>query len=162
MSSLPSVDAPPRISLREAVAEDDAFLRRLIQAARPELQLLPPELVDLQIAAQRTQYLRHHPGAVDEIVELDREPVGRCWTADAEGELQVLDLAVQVDRRRHGIGRAVLKAVAERAAARGAAVRLTVWSTNTDARRLYLAAGFTEVGQAGGHVVMRLVPGSYR
>lgn len=162
MSARPSVDAPPLVSLRAAVAADDPFLRRLGLDARPELQLLPPQLVDLQIAAQRTQYLRNHPGALDEIVELDGEPVGRCWTADVEGELHLLDLAVRADRRRHGIGRAVLNAVVERAAVRGAAVRLMVWSTNADARRLYRAAGFAEVGAAGGYVEMRLGPRRHR
>ncbi|HZC53223.1 MAG TPA: N-acetyltransferase [Mycobacterium sp.] len=147
--------------LRTAVAADDAFLRRLCLDARPELQLLPPQLVDLQIAAQRTQYRRDHPQAVDEVVELDGDPVGRCWTADADGELHLLDFAVQADRRRQGIGRAVLDVVADRAAARGVAVRLAVWSTNADARRLYRAAGFTDVGEIGGHVVMRLAPGRH-
>jgi ribosomal protein S18 acetylase RimI-like enzyme len=149
------------VSLRTAVAGDDGFLRRLCLDARPELQLLPPQLVDLQIAAQRTQYRRDHPQAVDEVVELDGDPVGRCWTADADGELHLLDFAVQADRRRQGIGRAVLDVVADRAAARGVAVRLTVWPTNAGARRLYRATGFTEVGEVGGHVVMRLAPGRH-
>ena len=139
-------------------AADDAFLRRLCLDARPELQLLPLQLVDLQITAQRTQYLRDHPQAVDEVVELDGDPVGRCWTAHADGELHLLDFAVQADRRRQGIGRAVLDIVAGRAAARGVGVRLTVWSTNAAGRRLYRVAGFTEVGEVGGHVVMRLAP----
>jgi ribosomal protein S18 acetylase RimI-like enzyme len=159
MSAGPRVDAPPLVTLRAAAAGDSAFLRRLFVDARPELQLLPPELIDLQIAAQRTQYLHNHPDALDEIVELGGEPVGRCWTAGVEGELHVLDLAVRADRRRRGIGRAVLNAVVERAAARGVAVRLTVWSTNADARRLYRAAGFAEVGEFGGHVALRLTPG---
>ena len=161
MSAPSSAGAPPPVRLRTAVAGDDAFLRRLCLDAWPELQLLPPQLVDLQIAAQRTQYRHDHPQAVDEVVEVDGDPVGRCWTADAEGDLHLLDFAVRADRRRQGIGRAVLDVVADRAAARGVAVRLTVWSTNADARRLYRAAGFTEVGATGGHVVMRLAPGPY-
>lgn len=161
MSAQRSVGAPPLVSLRGTVARDDTFLRGLWLDARPELQLLPAELVDLQISAQRTQYLRNHPAAVDEIVELEGEPVGRCWTAGVDGELHLLDLAVRADRRRRGIGRAVLDVVIERAAAHGVAVRLTVWSANADARRLYRAAGFTEFGQVGGHVVLRLVPGRH-
>lgn len=161
MSALFSGGASPPVSLRTAVAGDDAFLRRLSLDARPELQLLPPRLVDLQIAAQRTQYLRDHPQAVDEVVELNGDAVGRCWTADVGGELHLLDFSVQADRRRQGIGRAVLEVVADRAAARGVGVRLMVWSTNADARRLYRAAGFTEVGAVGGHVVMRRAAGRH-
>lgn len=158
MSTPATAGAPPSVRLRAAVAGDDAFLRRLCLDARPELQLLPPRLVDLQITAQRTQYRRDHPQAVDEIVELEGSPVGRCWTAAADDGLQLLDFAVQADHRRRGIGRAVLDAVVDRAAAQGVAVRLTVWSANLDARRLYRRAGFAEVGDVGGHVVMRLAP----
>lgn len=156
--SVPISSSAPVVSLRPAGAADDAFLRRLYLDARPELLLLPPQLVDLQIAAQRSQYRRDHPQAVDEVVELDDAPVGRCWTADADGELHLLDFAVRADRRRQGIGRAVLDVLAARAAGQGAAVRLTVWSTNADARRLYRAVGFAEVDETGGYVVMRLAP----
>lgn len=158
MSVPSSTAAAPAVSLRTALAADDAFLRRLYLDARPELRLLPAELVELQIAAQQAQYRRDHPCAVDEVVEVAGEPVGRCWTADDGGELQLLDVAVRSDRRRQGIGRAVLGVVADRAAARGMAVRLMVWSTNADARRLYRAAGFAEIGELGGHVVMRCAP----
>jgi ribosomal protein S18 acetylase RimI-like enzyme len=158
MSGGARVGVLPSVTLRAAVAADDAFLRRLCLDARPELQLLPPELVDLQIAAQRVQYQRDHPRAVDEVVELGGVPAGRCWTADVGGQLHLLDLAVLADHRRQGVGRAVLGVVVDRAAARGMAVRLAVWSTNADALRLYRSAGFTEVAQAGGRVVMCLEP----
>jgi len=147
--------ATPPVSLRPAAAEDDEFLRRLFLDARPELRLLPPQLVDLQIEAQRTQYRHNHPQAVDEVVDVGGAPVGRCWTAEADGELHLLDLAVRPEHRRQGIGRAVLDKVIDRAADRGMAVRLTVWSTNAGARGLYCAAGFNEVGEVGGHIVMR-------
>ena len=161
MSAASGAGSPAPVRLRTAEPEDDAFLCRLFVDARPEMQFLPPQLVDLQRAAQRTQYRRDHPQAVDEIVELDGDPVGRCWTADADGEVHLLDVAVQADRRRHGIGRAVLDVVADRAAAQGVPVRLAVWAANTGARRLYRAAGFAEVGEAGGHVVMVLAPGRH-
>lgn len=158
--SAPTVTGAPLVRLRPAVAADDAFLRRVYVDARPELQLLPPQLVDLQLAAQRAQYRRDHPRAVDEVVEVGGEPVGRCWTAIGSGELHILDFVVRADRRRQGIGRTVLDVVADRAATLGLAVRLAVWSANVDARRLYLAAGFAEVCEAGGHVVMRRAPRS--
>ena len=155
-----SIDtATPPVALRPAGAADDAFLRELFVDSRPELRLLPAQLVDLQIAAQRTQYGRDHREPVDELIEIDGHPVGRCWTAVGAGELHLLDLAVRGDRRRQGIGRVVLGVVADRAAASGLAVRLSVWSANGDARRLYRAAGFTETGAGGGYIEMRLEPG---
>ena len=146
----------PAVIMRPACPDDEAFLRRLFVESRPELQLLPAEVVALQVAAQRMQYCSAHPAAVDEIVELGGEAVGRCWTAFTAGELHVLDLAIRADRRRHGIGRAVLRAVAARAAAEGVPVGLTVWAANGDARRLYRSAGFHDVGESGGYVAMRL------
>lgn len=148
-----------RLSLRAAATADDVFLRELYLDARPELYLLPPELVDLQIAAQRAQYRSDHPHAVDEVIEVDGHPVGRCWTAVADGELHVLDLAVRPDLRRKGIGRGVLRVLDSRAAAQGVAVRLAVWSANFAARSLYAAAGFREIGAANGRILMRREPG---
>ena len=159
MAAQHDVHAPP-VRLRVAVADDAAFLRQLYLDARPELQLLPPSILDLQISAQRSQYLAEHPEAVDEIVELDGAPVGRCWTADAPDALHLLDLAVQAEYRRRGIGAAVLDVIADRAARRGVPVRLHVWSTNHDARRLYQAAGFTELDEVGGRIAMQLLPPS--
>jgi ribosomal protein S18 acetylase RimI-like enzyme len=160
LSVTSSIDtATPPVALRPAGAADDAFLRELFVDSRPELRLLPAQLVDLQIAAQRTQYRRDHREPVEEVIEIDGYPVGRCWTAVGAGELHLLDLAVRADRRRQGIGRAVLRLVAHRAAALCVTVRLSVWSANGEARRLYRAAGFTETGAGGGYVEMRLGPG---
>jgi ribosomal protein S18 acetylase RimI-like enzyme len=142
------------VTLRPAVAADDDLLRRLYVDGRPELGRLPTQLLDLQIDAQRTQYHRDHPSAVDEIVEVDGDPVGRCWTSPVPDGLRVLDLAVLADRQRQGIGWSVLELVIERAAAFGGTVRLSVWPNNLRARRLYLAAGFTETGALGGYVAM--------
>jgi ribosomal protein S18 acetylase RimI-like enzyme len=155
----PSGIAAPPVALRSAGAADDAFLRELFVDSRPEFQLLPAQLLELQIGAQRAQYRRDHPDATDEIVTLAGDAVGRCWTATDEHELRLLDLAVRSDHRRQGIGRAVLGLVANRAAAAGRAVRLSVWPGNGDARSLYRAAGFTEAGTVGGYVEMRLDPG---
>lgn len=142
------------VTLRPAVAADGELLRRLYLEARPELRLLPEQLVDLQRHAQRRQYQADHPSSLDQIVEVDGEPVGRCWIAPEPDGIRVLDLAVLADRRGQGTGRAVLEQVIARAAACGGNVRLSVWSANVGARRLYRAAGFTETGSQGGYVAM--------
>lgn len=158
MSAVIEAGALP-VSLRPAVADDDVFLRQLCLDARPELQLLPPDVVDLQMAAQRVQYRHDHPHALDEVIEFDKAPAGRCWTAISDGELHLLDLVVCADLRRQGIGRAVLRVLDGRAAALGVAVRLAVWSANFAARGLYAVAGFQEIGAAGGRILMRREPG---
>ena len=64
------------------------------------------------------------------------------------GEAEILTLAVQPERRREGVGAALLGAGAVAAAARGAeALFLEVSEWNAAARALYAAAGCTEVGR---------------
>lgn len=67
------------------------------------------------------------------------------WLGGGEAELG--DLAVDEGARRRGVGAALVKAVLEAAADRGAsAVLLEVRESNRAARRLYERAGFERVG----------------
>jgi [ribosomal protein S18]-alanine N-acetyltransferase len=67
-------------------------------------------------------------------------------------EAEVLTLAVDPLRRRSGIGRALVEAVALNAAAAGArSLFLEVASDNEAALGLYRAAGFARVGQRPGY-----------
>lgn len=64
------------------------------------------------------------------------------------GEAEILTLAVRPERRREGVGAALLGAAAVAAAARGAeALFLEVSEWNAAARALYAAAGCIEVGR---------------
>lgn len=64
------------------------------------------------------------------------------------GEAEILTLAVRPERRREGVGAALLGAAAMAAAARGAeALFLEVSERNAAARALYAGAGCTEVGR---------------
>ena len=149
-----------RVRLRAAAPDDDAFLRDLWLEARPELRMLPPELVALQVRAQRDHYARTHPVSLDEVVEHEGEAVGRCWTAETQDGLHLLDLAVREELRGRGLGRAVLGILADRAGVRRVPLHLAVWAANAPARHLYRAVGFEERGVSGGHVLMRLAPGA--
>lgn len=63
-------------------------------------------------------------------------------------ELHVLDVAVASDHRRRGIGRRVVDALIEAAAARGCRVALLeLRESNEAARSLYRASGFVVVGR---------------
>ncbi|MDP3910266.1 MAG: ribosomal protein S18-alanine N-acetyltransferase [Gemmatimonadales bacterium] len=67
-------------------------------------------------------------------------------TAVDEGE--ILNLAVAPDGRRRGVGRALVVAVLDALAKRGVReVFLEVRESNADARSLYVAHGFREVGR---------------
>jgi ribosomal protein S18 acetylase RimI-like enzyme len=137
-----------QVSLRTAVLDDEAFLRRVHAAAHCDgfsLMHLEPEavaaLVRMQFDAQRSQYRAGHPHAVDSLVVADGEPVGRCWTGETAGELRLLDLAVLPAHRRNGIAGSVLDLLLERARAARLPLRLSVWSENAPALALYRSRG---------------------
>jgi ribosomal-protein-alanine N-acetyltransferase len=68
------------------------------------------------------------------------------------GEAEVLTLAVHPAHRRHGLGRAVLQAGLDLAAAAAAeAVFLEVAADNAAALALYRVAGFEAVGRRAGY-----------
>jgi [ribosomal protein S18]-alanine N-acetyltransferase len=84
----------------------------------------------------------------------------------AEGE--ILNIAVDPSRRTNGLGRALLDASLDALRAAGVeSVFLEVRVSNTAARRLYEAGGFTEIGRRRGYydrpvedaVVMRVFTG---
>lgn len=113
-------------------------------------------------------------------VDLDaelRRPFARIWVAreasriagfllgwDVADELHVLDLVVEPDSRRRGLGRRLLQASLEHARARQAStVLLEVRKSNHAARSLYAGAGFEPAGERAGYyadgedaVLMRL------
>ncbi len=139
------------VTLRPAVPADDTFLRRLHATAHcAELSSTALDrdaltmLVRLQFDTQRVQYRARYPGAVDRVVVVDGEPVGRCWTDETRCELRLLDLAVAPDRQRRGVAGAVLDLLVERARAVRVPLRLSVWSENAPALALYRGRGLAE------------------
>ena len=73
---------------------------------------------------------------------------GYVVAIDAADEGEILNLAVAVTGRRHGVGRALVEAVLEALTGRGARhVYLEVRESNAPARALYATLGFKEVGR---------------
>jgi ribosomal protein S18 acetylase RimI-like enzyme len=148
------------VERRSAVAGDVDLLRALFVGARPELALLPPEIradmLDLQFRAQRSQYAASYPDARQEVVVADGAAVGQLLLDDSSEVVRVVDVSVEPAHRGIGIGSAVLRHVVAEAHASGRAVRLSVWSENAAAQRLYASLGFeTVVPRPGpGHVEM--------
>jgi ribosomal protein S18 acetylase RimI-like enzyme len=147
------------VVLRDASDEDEDFLRGLYLDLHPEFAGLPPDqrdgLVRLQLTAQRRQYGRDHPLAQDRIIEVDGEPVGRCWTAEEADAIRLLDLAVLTAAQRRGVATAVLTGLCDRAAATGRVVRLFAWTGNESARRLYEGLGFRSGREEGGYLAFQ-------
>jgi len=92
------------------------------------------------------------PGVFGLFVGPDGREDGFALWRTAADEAELLTIAVQSDRRRDGLGRALLEAVVERARHGGAQnLFLEVGADNAPARSLYSQAGFVEVGRRPGY-----------
>lgn len=80
------------------------------------------------------------------------EPVGFALARVAADEAEVLALGVVANRRRRGVGRALLSALARQCGERGARrLLLEVACDNAAGQALYAACGFTVVGRRPGY-----------
>ena len=92
------------------------------------------------------------PGAFALACEEGEAPAGFVLARVAADEAEILTLAVLPARRRHGVGRALVKATAARVGLLGArALLLEVAEDNATARQLYAALGFRQVGRRDGY-----------
>ena len=153
------------VTLRDARPSDRPFLLALYASTRAEefAQLgWPVEMerafMKMQFDAQRGDYERRHPGALCQIVEQRRCPVGRLWVAHDARSFTVLDISLVTELRGQGIGTECLRRVQRRAAAAGLDVELQVVRGNP-AQRLYERLGFHAVGEAGVRQAMHWRPG---
>jgi len=88
------------------------------------------------------------PGAAGLFAGIDGREDGFALWRTAADEAELLTIAVQSDRRRHGLGRALLAGVVDRARHGAAqALFLEVGADHGPARSLYSQAGFVEVGR---------------
>lgn len=144
MSDGPSRAAP---SLRRATADDESFLRRLHAETHPEFgSSLPPTvaagIVGQQFELRERQYRDRHPAMVDHVIEVGGLPVGRLTTAEWDGSIVVVDIAVLPDVQGSGVGSAALTHVLAQADAEGVAVVLSV-AADSRAVAWYERHGFT-------------------
>lgn len=151
------------VRLRPAGPADEPGLVAAFVAGRPELALLPAELVRLQLTAQRQQYSAAYPGTTEFVIAQHAEPVGRCLTWLGPDELRLLDISILAEHRGHGIGRSVLAGLASTAEQARVPLRLSVWSANEAAIRWYAASGFEQYDEWNGYRYLQLAePGRAR
>lgn len=92
------------------------------------------------------------PGVAGLFVEVEGREGGFALWRVAADEAELLTIVVPSDRRRRGLGRALLAAVAGQARHGGArCLFLEVGADNAPARSLYSQAGFVEVGRRAGY-----------
>jgi ribosomal-protein-alanine N-acetyltransferase len=92
------------------------------------------------------------PGVAGLFLEVGGREDGFALWRTAADEAELLTIAVQADRLRHGIGRALLAAVIEQVRHSDAhSLFLEVGTDNAPARSLYSQVGFVEVGCRPGY-----------
>ena len=158
------MSADDAITLRDALPADRAFLLALYTSTRADefAQLgWPVEMersfMQMQFEAQRGDYERKHPGALCQVIELRRCPIGRLWVAQDKRCLTLLDISLIAALRGHGIGTDCLLRVQQRAAAARLDVELQVVPGNP-AQHLYERLGFRCIGDSGVHQAMVWTP----
>lgn len=84
--------------------------------------------------------------------EREGEAIGLIVVRTASDEAEILTIGVRSDRRRRGIGGALLTAAQNEARSRGAVrLHLEVAEDNFAARKLYADLGFATVGRRAGY-----------
>jgi ribosomal protein S18 acetylase RimI-like enzyme len=153
------------ISLRLARQEDQEFLFKLYASTRqaevaafgwdPTQQ---EAFLRMQFNAQRRSYASAYPAAVEQIVELDRQPAGRLVVARGDGAVATLvDIALLPEHCGGGIGGGLLRDLLDRCKQEQTSLRLQVLKTNP-AARLYERLGFVKVGEDGVYFQMEKRP----
>ncbi|HEU4947034.1 MAG TPA: GNAT family N-acetyltransferase [Kribbella sp.] len=140
-----------RLSIRWAVATDDAALLTLDQSAWTSEAGFP----SMQTASRTTFFNERAIPDIHLVAELDGQLVGYLRLKDkypfveGAGILAINGFAVAPAARRLGVGKALLDAAEAEGKRRGARkLTLNVFDTNTAARRLYERQGYTIVGRA--------------
>lgn len=137
--------------LRPACPDDEQFLKDLFAATRaplfasaglPDDKLAP--LLAMQWRAQQAGHFHSHPAAVDIIVEVDRDPVGRVLVEWRAAEVHLVDIALLPHWTGRGIGSAVICDLLEQARSRCCTVVLSVARDNPRAAALYRRLGFVD------------------
>ncbi len=86
------------------------------------------------------------------VCEMDGQLVGHAVMSTAIGEAHLLNLCIDPEQQRQGIGRRMLHRLLRMAQERQAdTMFLEVRSSNHPARQLYAAEGFTEIGDRRGY-----------
>jgi ribosomal-protein-alanine N-acetyltransferase len=126
---------------------DGLVLRPAEDADLPTLARLHAAGFDYPWSARQIAGLLGTRGAAALIAERAGRPVGFVLWRCVAGEAELITIAVARTVRRHGIGTALLHAVADRAGGEARELFLEVATDNIAATRLYERAGFTEYGQ---------------
>ncbi len=111
----------------------------------------------MQFRAQSWNYRSAYIGAVDQIIELNDEPIGRLMVHETEAEILLVDIALLPQYHNLGIGTKLLQQLKSRSREAKKPLRLHVLLTSPGVR-LYQRLGFTRIADDGVYMAMELLP----
>ncbi len=137
-----------------------ALFRLFLQTHAAEIATLADDpgtrdaLASMQYVELRMRARTEFPDAVDLVIENDDAVCGRVVTVLRADGIQLIQLAVLEEHRRHGIGSAALRRLVGVAGRQGCSIWLRADAASCDCRRFLERAGLTVTGRGGRlHVV---------
>jgi len=148
------------ITLRPITPADDSFLAAVYASSRAEELAVTgwseeqkAEFCRKQFDAQSAYYAANYPGASFQVIEHDREPIGRLYVARWEKEIRIVDITLLPGFRGSGVGTKLLRDLQEEARAAGKSLTIHVERFNR-ALGLYQRLGFRQVEDKGVYLLM--------
>jgi len=152
------------VTLRAATSADQNFLMAVFASTRgDELAALgwdPQQselFINMQFNAQQQSYSAGYPAAVNNIILLAEQPIGRILVDRTGDEILLVDIALLSDYRNQRIGSNLIRGLMDEAATLQKPVRLSVYKSNP-ARRLYQRLGFSQVAEDALYIEMQWLP----
>lgn len=141
--------------LRAATPSDQTFLRAVYASTRAEELAQAPwsdeqkrAFIDMQFAAQDSDYRKNYPTAQFSIIEVQGVPVGRLYVDRCKEEIRIIDIALLPEHRRAGIGTKLLSELQNESRLAGKALTIHVERFNP-ALNLYHRLGFRQIEDKG-------------
>lgn len=143
------------VTLRPTTPEDRELLLAVYGSTRDEelsqVEWAPGQrevFLEMQFAAQDTQYRQHNPHGTFDVVEVDGTPAGRLYVDRRPGDLRVVDISLLPEFRGRGVGGWLLGRLMDEAAAAGRIVSIHV-EIHNPAATLYSRLGFEVAAERG-------------
>jgi ribosomal protein S18 acetylase RimI-like enzyme len=144
-----------QILLEKQTPSHQSFLEQLYRSTREEElnQINWPEqqkkqFIVMQFMAQKADYERKFPDALQQVIYCRKKAVGRLYTNETENNTHIIDIALLPQYRKKGIGNFVLQQLIDKAKKQQKTISLQVIKTNP-AKNLYIRLGFIVVKEDG-------------
>ena len=151
------------ITLRDALEEDEAFLREVYACTRAQEMALVPwndeqraAFLRMQFDGQHSYYHGQFPDADYKIILENTEPIGRIYVHRTE-EIRVLDITILPAYRNRGLGSELIRELLAEGSRAGKSVSIWVERFNPS-RNLFDRLGFSQIQEDGYNLLLECGP----